>query len=106
MSTYIGGDDLYIYTGVVLYKRPVLGLCMMVTKTAEYRAKGSSKQSVAKSETSQPSQDIADVIMRVYFRMSRKLRPGAVMYDGDQMSPGELVDRDAFEKVLRKSLRL
>ena len=97
---------MYIYTSVVLYTRPVLGLCIMVTKTAEYRAKGSSKQSAAKSETSRPSQDIADVIMRNHFRLSRKLRPGAVMYVGDQMSAGELVDRDAFQKALQQSLRL
>jgi hypothetical protein len=77
-----------------------------VTKTEEYRAKGSSKQSAAKSETSQPSQDVAEVIMRKCFRLTRKLRPGAVMYVGDQMSPGELVDRDALQKALQQSLDL
>lgn len=96
----------YLSLPTVLYKRPLLGLCIMVTKTEEYRAKGSSKQSAAKSETSQPSQDVAEVIMRKCFRLTRKLRPGAVMYVGDQMSPGELVDRDALQKALQQSLDL
>jgi hypothetical protein len=89
-----------------LYKRPLLALCIMVTKTAEYRAKGSSKQSVTNSETSQPSRDIAEAIMQRYFRLSRKVRPGAIMYVGSQMAPGDLVDRDALDSEMRQSLRL
>ncbi|KAG1720983.1 uncharacterized protein EDB91DRAFT_1256739 [Suillus paluster] len=96
----------YLSRRILLYKRSLLGLCIMVTKTAEYRAKGSRKHSIATSETSQPSKDISEVIMESYFGLSRKLRPGTVMYMGDQLMPGERVDRDDLDRVLRRSLRL
>ncbi|KIK39216.1 hypothetical protein CY34DRAFT_108331 [Suillus luteus UH-Slu-Lm8-n1] len=83
----------------VLYKRPLLGLCIMVTKTAEYHTKGSSSRCLAPSEISMPSKDITDVVMLKYFELFKKRRTGAVMYTGSQIMPGELVDRDELEEV-------
>jgi hypothetical protein len=78
----------------------------MVTKTVEYHAKGSSSRCLELSETSTPSQDIADVLMLKYFKLSRKRRAGAVMYAGSQMIPGDQVDRDELDEVFRNSLRI
>jgi hypothetical protein len=78
----------------------------MVTKTVAYHAKGSSTESIEKSETSLPSKDIADVIMRKYFAVSRMLHAGSVMYKGDQMQPGGPVDRDVLDEILQLSLNM
>ncbi|KAG1830502.1 hypothetical protein DFJ58DRAFT_736937 [Suillus subalutaceus] len=95
----------YLSPQIVLFKRPLLGLCIMATKARQYRAKGSSRRSVCDTETAQPSIDISDVILD-YFGSSEWVSGSHILYQGNQFIPGDLVDREDLRRVLTKSLQL
>ncbi|KAG2045519.1 hypothetical protein BDR06DRAFT_978152 [Suillus hirtellus] len=95
----------YLSSTISLYKRPLLSLCIMATKAKQYRAKGGHKMAVRDTETAQPSIDVSDVILR-HLGMSQWVSASHILYEGDQFTPGNLLDRKALELVMTQSLEL
>ncbi|KAG2063549.1 hypothetical protein BDR04DRAFT_1123182 [Suillus decipiens] len=95
----------YLSRNITLFTRPLLSLCMMATKSIQYRAKGNSQRSARDTETAQPSIDISDVILG-YLGVSQRVSASYILYQGNQLSPGQSIDRDALDRVLKVSLQL
>jgi hypothetical protein len=71
----------------------------MVTHGKAYRAKCGSKASVADSETTAYSAEIANVVLSYLGATKRKTGP-VLLYPGDQFDRGAMIERDALEKML------
>jgi hypothetical protein len=90
---------------LALYVRPLLSLCIMATKAREYRAKGSSRKSARDRETAQPTIDISEILLG-HFGASQRVSASHILYQGNQFSPGDLVDREVIASVFKRSLQL
>ncbi|KAG1832554.1 hypothetical protein DFJ58DRAFT_848005 [Suillus subalutaceus] len=95
----------YLSPRLTLRKRCLLSLCMMATRGRQYRAKGSSPHSVEDTETAEPSADISDIIFQ-YFGLSNRMRPGDILYVGNQHDPGDAIDRVHLLHAFKNSLVL
>lgn len=74
-------------------------------KPSQYYAMAGSPSCIENTETAEPSAAIAEVISE-YLGVVKRATAGDILYRGDQFHAGKQVDRNAFSKVLQKSLRL
>jgi hypothetical protein len=68
---------------------------MMASMGLPYRAKGSRASCVEDTETAAPVKLIAGLVF-TFLGVSRRMRPGDLLYPGDQFEPGPEVNRIAL----------
>ncbi|KAG2108259.1 uncharacterized protein F5147DRAFT_773843 [Suillus discolor] len=95
----------YLSSTISLSKRPLLSLCMMATSSKHYHAKGSNHRSVCDRETAKPSMDISDVILE-FLGTSQWVSASHILYQGNQFTARDLVDRKELDRALTQSLEL
>ncbi|KAG1724834.1 hypothetical protein EDD22DRAFT_961751 [Suillus occidentalis] len=95
----------YLSTRVVLYKRSLLALALMASKGRHYRAQGSNSSCVQDTETARPSADICDVVFE-FFGVTGRVRPGDILFVGNQLDAGDIVDRVGLVELFKKRLVL
>jgi hypothetical protein len=78
---------------------------MMATKGRHYRAQGSSARCLRDTETAQPSADIADVVFE-FLGVVGRIRPGDILFVGDQLDAGDVIDRIGLVTLFKKRLDL
>jgi len=76
----------------------------MAARAMQYRAKGRSRRSMQNTDTAQPSIDISEIIS-TYCGATERVSANHILYQGNQFSPGDLVDREELDRVFTKSLQ-
>lgn len=77
----------------------------MATKRLHYRAQGTKDQCVEETETAIPCADIADIVLK-FVGVSKRKRPGDILYQGDQFAPGDVINRVALLTQFKLKLDL
>jgi hypothetical protein len=78
---------------------------MMASKGRQYRAQGSNPSSVENTETATPSADICDVVFE-FFGATGRVRPGDILFVGNQLDSGDIVDRVSLVALFKERLDL
>lgn len=89
----------------VLYVRSLLSICMMASLGHHYRAKGSRAQCVEDTETLAPVKVISDLVF-ASLGVSGRMRPGDMLYSGDQFDAGAEVDRITLSRSFKTHMNL
>ncbi|KAG2136434.1 hypothetical protein DEU56DRAFT_913013 [Suillus clintonianus] len=84
-----------------LFKRSILALCIMVKNGKQYRAKGGPQSAVADTETATPSLDIA-IAIASHLGVTKRKPAHTLLYNGDQLDRGKLIEREKLDKAIEK----
>ncbi|KAG2045851.1 hypothetical protein BDR06DRAFT_1015241 [Suillus hirtellus] len=95
----------YLSPRIVLPRRSLLSLCMMACQGRQYRAAGSNAKSVEDTETAAPCFDIVQIVYQ-FLGITKRKRAGDMLYTGDQLHPGIVVDRVELLRAFKDNLDL